>query len=479
MQSALHSRPVPYRFENLTSFSREEAALWNWLCRTGPDHTEWACWVKDILGHLVERPAGHQLRLVQSHMLDADSAEKNLTFGSKSELLIGRGDDNDVVLPAKAIANRHVRLTLVNNQPHLEDLGGRLGTYFWDKRLVPHELQPLNDGDQFSVFPYRFRVHVDKCWSPETEIGLGECRVQSRSRAEFLAMSPIGWNVFILPVHPSGEHALLDVNSNFAASLREHILGPLGAENAAYRVPSDGTILGFVVFALLERLNRQLKFPVQFSFARCDSKAFSDRTRGLLLSSAVTVGGLVGQFRIFLPLELVSKCMPETATKRETGYTEQLCWLFPISAAFVDLSPDEIGQIGSGDVLITENQWQLLLPNDFNKGWCISHEASNTARFLVDNYFERSVGVEAENDATLAKAKPDIGALPLRLHVIVGHNEFTLAEIQSLGPGTIIELEASKSDPVRLMVNGKVLGEGELVEVDGKLAVKVLGWTAV
>jgi len=26
------------------------------------------------------------------------------------------------------------------------------------------------------------------------------------------------------------------------------------------------------------------------------------------------------------------------------------------------------------------------------------------------------------------------------------------------------------------MVNGKILGEGELVDVEGKLAVKVLGW---
>jgi len=411
-------------------------------------------------------------------MLDADFGEKSLTFGSKSELFIGRGDDSDVVLPAKAIANRHVRLTLVNNQPHLEDLGGRLGTYFWDKRLVPHELQALSDGDQFSVFPYRFRAHVERCWSPETEIGLGECRVQLRSRAEFLAMFPIGWNTFGLEAHPSGEQALLEVNPAFATSLREHILGPLGAENAGYAVPSDSTILGFVMLALLDRLNRQLKLPVQFSFARSGSRALGDRTRGFLLSSVVNVGGLIGRFRIFLPLELVTRCVPETAAQREASYPDGLCWRFPVSAAFVDLSPDEIAQIGSGDVLVTDNQCQLLLPNDFNKGWFLSAEASNTTGFLVDKYFERSVQVETDNGANAGAARPDMGALPLRLHVIVGQHEFTLAEIQSLAPGTIVELQAGKLDPVRLMVNGKVLGEGELVEVDGKLAVKVLGWRA-
>jgi flagellar motor switch/type III secretory pathway protein FliN len=68
--------------------------------------------------------------------------------------------------------------------------------------------------------------------------------------------------------------------------------------------------------------------------------------------------------------------------------------------------------------------------------------------------------------------------LPLRLHVVLGEKEFSLAEIQSMGPGMIVEFEATRSEPVRLMVNGKVLGEGELVEVEGKLGVKVLRWRA-
>jgi len=79
-------------------------------------------------------------------------------------------------------------------------------------------------------------------------------------------------------------------------------------------------------------------------------------------------------------------------------------------------------------------------------------------------------------EAKAAGTKPDLGALPVRLHVIVGQREFTVAEINSLNPGTIVELQTDTSDPVRLMVNGRILGEGELVDVNGRLAVKVLGW---
>jgi flagellar motor switch/type III secretory pathway protein FliN len=39
-----------------------------------------------------------------------------------------------------------------------------------------------------------------------------------------------------------------------------------------------------------------------------------------------------------------------------------------------------------------------------------------------------------------------------------------------------VELDGGRTDPVRLMVNGKILGEGELVEIEGSLGVKVLRW---
>jgi type III secretion protein Q len=86
------------------------------------------------------------------------------------------------------------------------------------------------------------------------------------------------------------------------------------------------------------------------------------------------------------------------------------------------------------------------------------------------------MSVETGLEGTAAVSKPEIESLPLRLHVIVGEKEFTLAEIQSLGPGSIVELDATRGDPVRLMINGKILGEGELVDIEGQLGVKVLRW---
>jgi flagellar motor switch protein FliN/FliY len=133
--------------------------------------------------------------------------------------------------------------------------------------------------------------------------------------------------------------------------------------------------------------------------------------------------------------------------------------------------------VGLGDVLLAQRSAAILLPN-FRAGWSITpEEGSNSTRFRVDKYFERSAFVEHGSEGA-SSARPNIEMLPLRLHVVLGEKEFSLAEIQSMGPGMIVEFEATRSEPVRLMVNGKVLGEGELVEVEGKLGVKVLRWRA-
>jgi type III secretion system YscQ/HrcQ family protein len=473
MRTAPWSRPRPYLFENLSSFTRKEVALWNWYIRVGPGETEWKSWVAEIFGHLLERPSGLCLQLVQTHLVDAQFGEKVLSFGAREELFIGRGLDNDVVLAANAIANRNTRLALKGGRLQLEDLGGKLGTYLWDKKLQTGEPHSVQNGDQFTVFPYRFRVMLERCWTPETDVALSECHLKAVDRAEFSQLSPPGWRVFTIDALPCGEKALLEVSPIFLTKMQRRILGPLGLDQVRDAVPSDDALTAFILLALLERLNRRLKFPVQFSLGRGSRNTLTDTTRGMLLSFAVGAADVTGHFRVFLPLQFLAKCQPDRRNAPLETYPAKFSWNFPVSAGFVDLSAEEIAQIGLGDILVAQRAPAALFPGDFCKGWTLVDQGSNSTSFRIDKYFERGVSVDGRDEAG---SKPDIEALPLRLHVILDEREFTLADIQSLTPGMIIELAATKTDPVRLMVNGKMLGEGELVDVEGNLAVKVLRW---
>lgn len=475
MHTLSWSRLKAYRFEKLPAFTRKEIALWNWYCRIAPEHIEWKAWVGEIFGHLLERPAGQQIQLVQTHQVDTQFGEKVLSFGSKQELFIGRGPDNDVVLSADAIAKRHTRVVLKDGRPYIEDLGGRLGTYLGDKKIPANEPRQLRNGDQFTVFPYRFRAVLEQSWTPETDVALSECDVQGLTRADFFQQSPAGWRIFVVNEHPSGEKALLEMSPSFLARLQQRMFAPMGMDRVKGPLPSDDALVGFTILALLEHLNRKLKFPMQFSLGRGTRAALADSTRGMLLSSAIGVSGLTGQVRIFLPLTYFSSYKTAEPAGQEPYYPPGLSWRLPVSAGFVDLATSEIAQVGLGDILLTQRCDAILLPTTA-AGWVILPEGSNATKFQIDKYFERSMSVEMGHEGTASVSKPDLETLPLRLHVIVGEKDFTLSEVQSLSPGAIVELDAGRLDPVRLMVNGKVLGEGELVEIEGNLGVKVLRW---
>ena len=333
------SSPTPYRFEDLPAISRNELVLWNWYCRIAPSQTEWRSWASEILGRLVEKPAGQRLQLVETHQVDTKFGEKILSFGSKQEILLGRDPGNDVVLAASAIAGKQARLFVQDGKAYLEDLGGRLGTYLGDTRIPSHEKQLLGSGDQFTIFPYRFRVLVEHCWNPETDVTVSECRLEPQSRAEFMTLSPPGTHTFVVKAEPGRRKAVVQVSSGFLANVQQRILAPLGLQRIKNTVPSDDSFLGFILLAFLERLNRSLKFPDQFSFASASREMPADTTRGMSLSFAVGVGGLTGQFRIFLPLEFLTIGKSEAAgvstmsfpgrTLLEVPGVGRLCRSFP------------------------------------------------------------------------------------------------------------------------------------------------------
>jgi flagellar motor switch protein FliN/FliY len=63
--------------------------------------------------------------------------------------------------------------------------------------------------------------------------------------------------------------------------------------------------------------------------------------------------------------------------------------------------------------------------------------------------------------------------LELPLTVRLGSRRILLAEALELGTGSVVELDRSADDPVELMINGRRVARGELVVVNGELAVRV------
>jgi flagellar motor switch protein FliM len=67
-----------------------------------------------------------------------------------------------------------------------------------------------------------------------------------------------------------------------------------------------------------------------------------------------------------------------------------------------------------------------------------------------------------------------LGDVPLQIAVELARVPVTAQQVVGMRPGQVIELNRGPGEPVELSVNGKVVGRGELVEVEGQLGVRIL-----
>lgn len=68
-----------------------------------------------------------------------------------------------------------------------------------------------------------------------------------------------------------------------------------------------------------------------------------------------------------------------------------------------------------------------------------------------------------------------IESVEVRIEAILGSARMTVAELTSLAPGAVVELDAQLNAPVELRLNGVAIGHGELVAVGEKFAVRLTG----
>ncbi len=63
--------------------------------------------------------------------------------------------------------------------------------------------------------------------------------------------------------------------------------------------------------------------------------------------------------------------------------------------------------------------------------------------------------------------------VPITITARLGHTVMPIAEILTLGPGSVVELEEGISAPVELTVRGVPFATGEVVVVDDHFAVRI------
>lgn len=135
-----------------------------------------------------------------------------------------------------------------------------------------------------------------------------------------------------------------------------------------------------------------------------------------------------------------------------------------------------VRQLAVGDVVLIDH-CHLSESDDLwlgREGWGLRGRVEGS-RMTVTAPFSRSgVSMPAHEHTLPGGDSPDpLQSLPLQLTFDVGERTLTLAELQALQVGQVLDLQRPLSSAVSLRVNGHLVGCGELVEVDGRLGVSV------
>jgi len=63
--------------------------------------------------------------------------------------------------------------------------------------------------------------------------------------------------------------------------------------------------------------------------------------------------------------------------------------------------------------------------------------------------------------------------VPVELAVEIGRTTMSIGETLSLSPGSIVSLNRLAGEPVDLLVNGKVIAQGEVVVIDEEFGLRI------
>ena len=66
------------------------------------------------------------------------------------------------------------------------------------------------------------------------------------------------------------------------------------------------------------------------------------------------------------------------------------------------------------------------------------------------------------------------GDIPVQIAAVLGKKSVTVKEIVSFRTGQVIEFNRLPNEAIDLVANGKLIAKGELVEIDGRLGIRIL-----
>lgn len=357
------------------------------------------------------------------------------------------------------------------------------------------------------------------------QIAIEKVLVSQLAMTDFLYEAQKTPGVFLsLAVEPSGDNLFVCADAGFATSIVNLLLGGDGTPPLTLRSLSktERAVVEFLSLACARALNKFANAPwlklssVTDSFPETRKrvsnptkgeetsaqKQQNDNEAGIFFCLRLAVGQVNGLVRIFGShktfaamdqarnplfvqtetnrLSHFKKITGDVPTRVSIGETEietnDLIVLEAGDAVLIERPSVQFmkGQIAGKVNLFAGDGENFTISGAISSGEKTKFQIREIKAAIETPEIKRSRMEERENITPTAEENNiNIGQMALTVRVELASQRMTLEEISSLREGQIIELGCSPNDPVNLVTENGRIASGELVEIEGRLGVRI------
>jgi flagellar motor switch/type III secretory pathway protein FliN len=153
-------------------------------------------------------------------------------------------------------------------------------------------------------------------------------------------------------------------------------------------------------------------------------------------------------------------------------------WTCQVVIGGQELLLDQLKKLGPDMVVKLRPDSAALIDDASGRTWALirnpSDRISGEATYTIGGPVPRRVRNGAPV-STLSR-EIDIQNVDVLLQVIAAAETVAVPELENYAPGATLKVSLRAGQAVSIAINGRVLGQGKLVDLDGALGVRVVGW---
>ena len=322
------------------------------------------------------------------------------------------------------------------------------------------------------------------------------------------------WGYFaVVSLGPSEHKILLDVDLKLGAYCVERLMGGQDAGEqlgALARAPTEMEtgVLSYLVLHLLAFLTtglqggRELALTldrIEPAAANLDTYLMADE-HYVCLGTRVQADQVFGNVRVLVPESVITTrwapgvqdAFELSQMRRRLDALPEQSVLGRVEGARLDLTPDDIANLEVGDIIVLENHALSLSPDTGAQGDValrlgrgehghidarLVSELGNTHLVVTAIKEQHTLDTQAMSDTedkdNLPETEGLLREMESQVAVELGRIKLNTAQVVRLKAGQVLHLSRGAADPVQLVIGGKLFAQGELIEVDGEMGVRL------